>query len=429
MRSATFGRGTVNLLDLVISISTAIDLVAPEVGGHQKRVAYMALGMAQELGWSAEKRQQVVMAGLLHDIGALSRTERHELLCFEDGGSDIHRHGKIGYLLLRKFRHFFEVADIVRHHHMPWQNGANAHLSEATHLLHLADRLDTLVLRDQPVLSQVERISRTVSCHGGSTFHPEHVEAFMELGQREYFWLDVASPSIDQLLRRSTQNFIIELDWDDLQDFAELLAHVIDFRSRFTATHSSGVAAVSAMLADMVGFSAEEREKIKVAGYLHDIGKLAISSEILEKPGRLSQAEFQVIKSHAYYTYHVLESIQGLEEVAQWAAFHHERLDGSGYPGRRQGHRIPLGARIVAVADMFTALSERRPYRGAACRKELASLMEEKAARHVIDRAVVGKLLERFKEVDRHRARAQAVAAEEYDAFLSNLHEGLISAR
>jgi HD-GYP domain-containing protein (c-di-GMP phosphodiesterase class II) len=420
--------GTINLLDMVVSVSNAIDLVSPEMGNHHKRVAYIALAVAREMQLSPELKHDLILSGLLHDIGALSREERRELTRFDDDGDEnIHAHGEGAYLLLHKFRHFANVANVIRFHHVPWSGGEGRYfrgeqVPMASHILHLADRVDVLVDPANPILGQVDSIAAAVSRQAGSMFEPELVEAFLELAWKEYFWLDLTSPSLDQLLRRSARNLTVELDWDDLQDFAELMAHIIDFRSRFTATHSSGVAAVSAILANIVGFSVVECEKLKVAGHLHDVGKLAIPTEILEKPSRLSADEYRIIKSHAYHTYRILEPIAGLADVTAWASLHHERLDGNGYPARRPGHQIPLGARIIAVADVFTALSEDRPYRQPSPRSRVVGILEELAKTMVLDRRVIGALLDNYDEVDLHRRRTQDVALQEYAQFVHSLN-------
>ena len=420
--------GTINLLDMVVSVSNAIDLVSPEMGNHHKRVAYIALAVAREMRLPAEFKHDLILSGLLHDIGALSREERRELTRFDDDSdANIHAHGEAAYLLLHKFRHFANVANVIRFHHVPWSGGVGRRFRGeevplASHILHLADRVDVLVDPANPILGQVDTIAAAVSRQAGSMFEPELVEAFLELAWKEYFWLDLVSPSLDQLLRRSASNLAIELDWDDVQDFAELMAHIIDFRSRFTATHSSGVAAVGAILANTIGFSAIECQKLKVAGHLHDVGKLAIPTEILEKPSRLTADEYRIIKSHAYHTYRILEPIAGLADVTAWASLHHERLDGNGYPARRPGHCIPLGARIIAVADVYTALSEDRPYRRSSPRSRVVGTLEELAKTMVLDRSVIGALLDNYDEVDRHRQRTQEMALQEYDEFVGSLN-------
>jgi len=95
---------------------------------------------------------------------------------------------------------------------------------------------------------------------------------------------------------------------------------------------------------------------MEIAGYFHDLGKLRVPKEILEKPGKLSTEEFNIIKSHTYHTYRILSHIPNFETINWWASFHHERLNGSGYPFRINAFNFPLGSRIMAIADVFTLL-------------------------------------------------------------------------
>ncbi|MCJ7690936.1 MAG: HD domain-containing protein [Clostridiaceae bacterium] len=106
------------------------------------------------------------------------------------------------------------------------------------------------------------------------------------------------------------------------------MSRLVDFKSRFTASHSSSVAACSETIAKYAGFSKNQAKIIKYAGYLHDLGKLAIPTEILEKPGPLSKEEFDLMRTHAYHTNRVLANVSGFETIRQWGSLHHEKLNG-----------------------------------------------------------------------------------------------------
>lgn len=410
----------VNLLDFVVSIASAVDHIDSRIANHHTRVAYIANQLARELGAPQKTQYDLVIAGLLHDIGVLSVDECDQLLKFDDSG-DRNQHCEASYQLLNKFRYFSDVSNIIRHHHTEFWRYSGAGIPMESMLLYLADRVDVLIDKDQPILDQVDRIVAVIARNSGSKFNPEYVDAFSELAWKERFWLDVVSPSLEHVLVANCRNYSVELDNDDLLDFAELLAYVIDFRCHFTATHSSGVATAASVLANLIGFSETECQKIKVAGYLHDIGKLAIPVEILEKRGNLTSAEFRTVKSHAYYTYRILESLQGMEEIRTWAAMHHERLDGNGYPGRCTALTIPLGARIIAAADVFTALLENRPYRSALDKSEVRRTVAELAQRNILDRKVVEVLLSNFDAIDAYRIQAQQEAQNEYRLFRESI--------
>ena len=141
------------------------------------------------------------------------------------------------------------------------------------------------------------------------------------------------------------------------------LARAVDARDAYTGEHSAEVGELAARIAGRMGLPSDETELLRLAGSLHDVGKLAIPEDILRKPGPLSEAERIVLERHPQIGFRMLDSL-GVEPVATWVLHHHERWDGSGYPNRLSGSQIPLGARILFVADAFDAMTTDRVYRG-----------------------------------------------------------------
>ncbi len=144
---------------------------------------------------------------------------------------------------------------------------------------------------------------------------------------------------------------------------AASLAHAVDARDAYTGSHSYMVGELAARVAKSMGLDSESIELTRLAGSLHDLGKLAIPEEILRKPGPLNEAERLVLERHPQIGYRMLDSL-GVEPVATWVLHHHERWDGNGYPDRKTGAEIPLGARILFVADAYDAMTTDRVYRG-----------------------------------------------------------------
>jgi diguanylate cyclase (GGDEF)-like protein/putative nucleotidyltransferase with HDIG domain len=142
---------------------------------------------------------------------------------------------------------------------------------------------------------------------------------------------------------------------------AASLAHAVDARDAYTGRHSYVVAQLSARVASLLGLDAEEVELVRLAGSLHDLGKLAIPEEILRKPGPLSDAELLVLRRHPQIGFRMLRSL-GVEPVSTWVLHHHERWDGRGYPHGLGGEDIPLGSRILFVADAYDAMTSDRIY-------------------------------------------------------------------
>lgn len=141
------------------------------------------------------------------------------------------------------------------------------------------------------------------------------------------------------------------------------LAKTIDIKDRYTNGHSFRVAEYSKLIAGKMGYSEEEMENVYRIGLLHDIGKFNVPDSILNKPDRLTDEEFNIIKQHAENGYDILKEIKSMPDLALGAGYHHERIDGQGYPSGKAGNEIPIVARIIAVADTFDAMNSNRPYR------------------------------------------------------------------
>ena len=162
----------------------------------------------------------------------------------------------------------------------------------------------------------------------------------------------------------------------------------------------------------------------EIAAYLHDLGKLAIPSEIIEKRDRLTPAEWGVMRTHAYYTYQILNPIEVLNLAASWSSLHQERLDGSGYPFHVGEDDLPLGARLMAVADVFTGITENRPYRKGMTREESLGVLHGMAAKGELDARLISLLETHYDAIHLALVEAQAQAVREYETFREALKGG-----
>ena len=410
----------VPLFNLILAISYAMDLINPSVVDHHGKVAYIAGSITKEMNSGQDERNNLLIAGLLHDIGAFSLKERLEIMKFEMNNPS--RHSELGYKLSKTFRPFADVADIIRFHHHNWNYGEGQECKGIkvplqSHILHLADRVSVLVNTKVEVLGQVESIREKILKLRGKVFHPDVTDAFISLSGKEYFWLDIISPMLNDLLYRMSNLPQVEMNVESLMDLVKLFSRIIDFRSPFTATHSSGVAASAESLGKIAGFSYRECKMLKMAGYLHDLGKLAVPGEILEKPAKLSREEFNIIRRHTFYTYRILEKIGLIEILNTGAAFHHERLDGSGYPFHLDKSSLSLQARIFAIADVFTAITEDRPYRVGMNSEKSMKVLKSMADKNALDAELVSMLEENYDRVNSVRISAQLKAKGLYEAF------------
>ncbi|WP_198314626.1 HD-GYP domain-containing protein [Chitinibacter sp. GC72] len=400
----------IHLFDMVCALSTALDLLDPALGSHQKRTCLIAAQIARNMALNDSDYQDVFGAAIFHDIGAIGLQDRLALLDFEE--HDAHAHAHLGALLLSRFPGFDRYAALVRHHHIQWNYGAGAWFEGETvplmsHLIYLADRIEVLAQGQDNILGAAPGIVEQICDASGSKFHPLFVEAFCKTAQQESFWLDIFSRNLDRILMDLAPFDNIDLDLEQMLQFAQFFALVIDSRSHFTATHSVGVAITAETIARHLQMSEQECIKIRMAGYLHDLGKLAIPSEYIERQGALGEQEMARVRSHSYLTLDILGAIKGLEDVAEWAACHHERLDGSGYPYHRTGAELTLGSRIMAVADVYTALTEDRPYRPGLSPIAVLDSLHELAQQGKLDPQVIATLKANLSDVETARVRAQ----------------------
>jgi diguanylate cyclase (GGDEF)-like protein/putative nucleotidyltransferase with HDIG domain len=147
-----------------------------------------------------------------------------------------------------------------------------------------------------------------------------------------------------------------------LRTLADALAAAVDAKDAYTHAHSHNVADLSLYLAQAMGLSSEQIEEIALGGLLHDIGKIGVADRVLNKPGRLTDDEWRQIQAHTEIGYTILSGIDGAEAVREMVLYHHERPDGSGYPRGLSGDEIPIGARIISVADAFDSMTAERVY-------------------------------------------------------------------
>ncbi len=171
---------------------------------------------------------------------------------------------------------------------------------------------------------------------------------------------------LEIMVNRTQEMLNREKSYKDYEEIFSILSTLIVIKDYYTAKHSLNVRNVSVQLAEALGLSEKEIFDISVAASLHDIGKIRIPYNIINKPGRLTDEEFAVVKKHPVSSFDMLQVLSSFENIKSIVRYHHERIDGKGYPDGLTNEEIPLGARIVAVADTYDAITSTRSYRGAA---------------------------------------------------------------
>jgi putative nucleotidyltransferase with HDIG domain len=387
---------SINLNHAVSALSDALDLVGIDDVRHGKRVGYMAFRCGEAMGLDQAACERLFRIGMLHDCG-VSSTRVHRHLTTEMQWKDAHVHAEAGAVLLGGFPPLADLAEAVRYHHTPWQelNGMDrldASIRIDANLIFLTDRTDVLCTPYAGVnlLENATAIRSTLQGLAGSLFSPDLLEAFTAASRSEAFWMTLEPSHLDRFLadmsRSASQEYV---PFDQVRPLARLFSLIVDAKSPYTYRHSIGVAQLARYLAERLGLDAGSADKIEVAGLLHDLGKLRVPDEVLDKAGALDARDLKIMHRHSFESYQVLRGIEGFEDIALWAAYHHETLDGEGYPFQRRGAELPVEARIVTVADVFQALAQDRPYRPALGLDRIKEILGDLAQRGRLDSDIV----------------------------------------
>jgi HD-GYP domain-containing protein (c-di-GMP phosphodiesterase class II) len=204
-----------------------------------------------------------------------------------------------------------------------------------------------------------------VKRRAGSWFDPRLVTAFLQAAADGSLWLELEHEAEALGIAAVANEETFEVNETYLDDVAQAFADIIDAKTPFTGGHSGRVAEFADLIACELGFDAPRRRRLRRSALLHDIGKLGVSNSVLDKPGRLNEAEWETMRRHPVASEAILSRIAAFSDAARVGGAHHERLDGKGYPRGIGAAAINLDTRIVTVADVFDALTADRPYRSA----------------------------------------------------------------
>ncbi|MBQ4513126.1 MAG: HD domain-containing protein [Anaerolineaceae bacterium] len=405
-----------NIRSLLTALARAMNLINPDVEHHHEQTAYFAYHIADQMQLDEEDKHTVIYAASLHDVGGALFDEP---LSIKEIESNAKEYAKTGADMLRDLPDFQSIASVVEYCQTDWneickeipRDDQNFKAARLASIIHLADVMSLCMKRNGNILNQVDDICHVAEAGSGRAFMPDAVNAFLKLKSREVIWLDaMENPSF-------LIYFTGDMHWVSLEKTAsltKLMSRIIDFRSSFTAMHSAGVAASAVELAKLSGMSEDDCLKMKMAGYLHDVGKLVVPRRILEKPGKLTAEEFNVVKEHPYHTRLILMNIDGFDEIANWAGFHHEKLNGNGYPFHFDGSFLDTGSRIMAVADIFSAITEVRPYRKGMTKDQAIKILREDVENGAICGKIVDLLVDHYEQIDAAREQESREEGQRY---------------
>ena len=388
----------IDVLGLMAACSYALDCVEAELvhvtNNHAKRVAYMSVSIACEMGIQGESLQDLAVCALLHD-NALTQYIQEELhndisqINVTKKAPLLGAHCSFGEQNIQNLPFHTDVDGVILYHHEnadgsgPFGKTWNE-IPLFARIIHLCDLLDIACITNHITTDTWKKIQHYLQKTEGTMFDKECVEAFLKAFSADNLYT-IDDDNLDKMLWNIIPRIKQELSFGQIKAVANFFANIVDYKSPFTSTHSIGVADCAEKLARYMGFDEETIEKMYLAGALHDIGKAAIGNEILEKPGKLTDEEFQSMKHHAAYTYYILSGIRDFEEIRDWAAFHHERLDGTGYPFGKKASELNTQERMMACVDIYQALTESRPYKAGMTHEKACSIIFDMVDKGWID--------------------------------------------
>jgi HD-GYP domain-containing protein (c-di-GMP phosphodiesterase class II) len=404
--------GAVLLSEVIGALSYALDLTEGEPPGHAQRSCLIGMRLAHELRLDAATRSDLFYALLLKDAGCTANAARMAALF----GADDHELKRSGKRTdwARKLPAFVWSVRSVAPNESPRvklerllaikdEGEVTRSLMQArcdrgaeiARMIGLSDRtaeairaLDEhwdghgqprwLIGEQIPLLGRILCLAQTVEIfhaaggvedaygvaerRSGTWFDPDLVKALGAFRRDADFWASLAEPD---LTRWEPADRMIAVDEDHLLQIATAFAAIVDAKSPWTYFHSDRTSLIATNMGAALGFDTDELGDMRRVGLLHDVGKLALSNRILDKPAELTAAEYERVKEHPLFTRWVLERVSCFEYLAHVAAAHHERLDGSGYPRGLGADDLTIPMRVLAVADVYEALTAERPYRHA----------------------------------------------------------------
>jgi HD-GYP domain-containing protein (c-di-GMP phosphodiesterase class II) len=420
--------------ELISALSYALDLTEGRSMGHSVRTCVMGMRLAQHIGLSMEEQADLYYALLMKDAGCSSNSSRLFHILNSDeirAKRDVKTTDwtKVGFESLnfalthvatesplpQRMWKLLQVAatqqvdsrDLVkirceRGSYIAKKLGFSEAVAEGIHSLdehwNGGGYPNHLMGDEIPMFSRIANLCQTLEVfyesrgeedaliavqeRSGRWFDPELVAATMALSKQGILWLGLDSKDLlENVLVMEPEERRLVADDATVDSICLAFADIIDAKSPFTYQHSNGVADAAMDIAIHFGMTEHEKKQLRRAALMHDIGKLSVPNSILEKPGKLTNEEWQVVRDHPYYTFQILKRIPAFKPFSSDAASHHERLDGSGYWRHLSGDNISQVARILSVADVFDALRAKRPYRDALPLEQVFSIMKKDSPR------------------------------------------------
>ena len=366
---------------------------------HGIRVAYITLKMLEAEGCSDRKSiRDLCFLTMVHDVGAYKTEEINNMVQFETG--NVWNHSIYGYLFLKYLSPFSELAPVILYHHTDCDklagiSGLQRDLLKWAQMVNLSDRVDVCIQTGEGVniIEYLERFS-------DRKFSSEVIDLFKKAEKRDQI-LEKLGDSANQ---RKISKEVFEalgnpsFSRKEIETYLKMVVYAIDFRSPFTVIHTITTTSISQELARLMGMQEIEITQIYYGALLHDLGKIGIPVEILEYPGKLSPQAMKIMKTHVDITEEIMNG-EMEPVIANIALRHHEKIDGSGYPRGLKGEVLTPSERIVAIADIVSALNGRRSYKDAFGKEKIVGILTEMKEDGLLCEKTVDVMIRHFDEI------------------------------
>ncbi len=392
----------INRSKFLNSIAMALDFLEMDtlkkVTNHNRRIALICLKIGREIGMNDEDLSDLQAYAILHDNGKSKYPTFDTSYIESTNMTGILGHCLAGEKNMETLSFCRKRENILLYHHEEY-NGTGPFGLEGenipffSQIIHLADVSEVLYRRTENRKEVLDNIVK----NKGICFSKQLVEIFLHVQNKPAFWFGMESEYIKNELQLVAPAVYVTYDIKHILGFAKLLAKIIDGKSPFTWRHTSELSEKTIRMAAYYNFDTIKTDKLKIAAGLHDIGKLAVSNNILEKPGPLTPSEFAVMKKHTYLTRQLTSFSKEFSDISDWAWMHHENLDGTGYPYGITGSQMPFESQLLAVLDKYQALTETRPYRGPVSHEKTVKILRDLAMQGKINAIIVEDVAEVFK--------------------------------
>jgi len=379
--------------ELIQSIAAALDIVEGELLGastnHGKRIAVLCALMGRALAMDEEEIETITACALLHD-NALTEYIRYS---YENVANevDLKLHCGYGQRNVEMIPFKSDVSGLVLYHHEQADGGGPYgkkadEIPLGAQLIAIADMIDVDYHLQR--VDSVQPLQKEIVEQSGKRYTKTAADAMLAVLDSDTL-RSLRDENIAQTAARILPAWQVDVEDEAIMRLAGLVSRIIDNKSDFTKKHTVQIANRAWLMGGYYGFDQAKRAKVYLAASLHDIGKLATPNAILDKHGKLTDSEFDIIKDHIRGTYDLLSGITGFEEICRWASSHHEKLDGTGYPFGKNAEELDFVDRLIACTDIYQAVSEARPYHPGRSHEDTMPILWQMAKKGYIDIEIV----------------------------------------